>query len=223
MKSRVAIMRRIRRALPDKDTLSSPSIKSKPPSCSRQVMIDEFAAEISALSGILRRVPRSELLETIVGLLSDREAKKLLAWDAHRLPEPSLLSDLEQRGYHCVSSHLPAHQASRRTRLKELAQAKAGITGAGGAISQIGALVMPGGEGRPRLASVLPQLHIAIVSTDQFYPTLDAWIHDQNNSTMFDTSSSLTLIAGPSRTSDVERVVTLGAHGPRELIVICIE
>jgi L-lactate utilization protein LutC len=33
----------------------------------------------------------------------------------------------------------------------------------------------------------------------------------------------VTLISGPSRTSDIEKVVTLGAHGPAELDVILVD
>ena len=35
--------------------------------------------------------------------------------------------------------------------------------------------------------------------------------------------SMMTLVSGPSRTGDIERILVLGAHGPRKLTVILIE
>lgn len=216
-------MRRIRRGLPSRDPVKLTPLRRKPNTGDKQALVTQFSDELDILQGTLLRVPRSDLGGMIAGLLSERNAKQLLAWDPLCLPEPGLLNELEHHGYQYISSRLPRNPRGRRNQLYKLARARAGITGAAGAIAQIGTLVMPGGKGRSRLASLLPLLHIALVTADQFYPTLDAWLCTQRVTSLFEDSSSLTFIAGPSRTSDIERVVTLGAHGPRELIVVCID
>jgi L-lactate dehydrogenase complex protein LldG len=33
----------------------------------------------------------------------------------------------------------------------------------------------------------------------------------------------ITLMSGPSRTADIERMLTIGVHGPRELILVVVE
>lgn len=35
--------------------------------------------------------------------------------------------------------------------------------------------------------------------------------------------SMVSMISGPSRTADIEKTLVLGAHGPKELIVILID
>jgi L-lactate dehydrogenase complex protein LldG len=33
----------------------------------------------------------------------------------------------------------------------------------------------------------------------------------------------MTIISGPSRTADIERVLTIGVHGPERVIILCID
>jgi len=223
MTPRAAILRRIRRTLAGSALLPQAPLPHQPGAKDRQELIAKFAYELDALQGTMLRTRRSEAVDLVADLLAKRQAKQLLTWDANRLPEPGLLDGLQRRGYICVAAELSCQPKARHTHLKSLAEIEVGITGAGGAIADIGALVMPGGEGQGRLASLLPPVHVALVTPDQFYPTLEAWVATQQDLTMFDNSSSLTLIAGPSRTSDIERVTTLGAHGPREMFVICLD
>jgi L-lactate dehydrogenase complex protein LldG len=34
--------------------------------------------------------------------------------------------------------------------------------------------------------------------------------------------SMISLITGPSRTGDIERILVLGAHGPKQLTILCV-
>lgn len=223
MKPRTAIMRRIRNALPDGDVVHTQHQMEETIEENKQVLVAEFSKELESLKGTMLQAPNSDVAELVAGLLREREANQLMAWDPDWIPVPGLLNTLEQQGHWCISPQLPRVINERRSRLQELGQAQVGITGAGAAISEIGTLVLPGGAGRSRLASVLPPIHIAIVTPDQFFRSIAAWMYSQRNNSMFDYSSSLTFVAGPSRTADVERIETLGAHGPREVIVICTD
>lgn len=195
----------------------------EPPAPDQQQMLREFETQLNILQGRTVRTPRAKLSGCIDGLLSERGVHTLLAWDAAHLPAAQLLQDLQAREYQIVAAQVPQAEPARAQHLQSLGTAEAGITGVDGVIAQVGGLVLCGGPGRPRHASLLAPLHIALFTPQQLWPTLAAWLAAQSNAALFAESSSVTVIAGPSRTSDIERVLTLGVHGPKELIAVCIE
>lgn len=195
----------------------------EPPALDHKHMLREFETQLNILQGRAVRTPRAKLSGCIDGLLRERGVHTLLAWDAAHLPAAQLLQDLQAREYQIVAAQVPQAEPARAQHLQSLGTAEAGITGVDGVIAQVGGLVLCGGPGRPRHASLLAPLHIALFTPQQLWPTLAAWLAAQSNAALFAESSSVTVIAGPSRTSDIERVLTLGVHGPKELIAVCIE
>jgi L-lactate dehydrogenase complex protein LldF len=95
----------------------------------------------------------------------------------------------------------------------------AGITGALLGIAESGSLVLVGGEGHPLTASLLPDIHIAILRESDLVPTLaDALARPEILA-----ASAAVIITGPSRTADIEMALTIGVHGPKEVHVFLIE
>ncbi|MBI3177190.1 MAG: LUD domain-containing protein [Chloroflexi bacterium] len=139
---------------------------------------------------------------------------------------------LERSGVTHVPQMIPRDAATRRGAVAAieaaeagltgavaaLEAAEAGLTGAEAAIAQVGAVALRSGPGRGRLASLLVPVHLVFVTPDQFYPTLADWWPRMSAE-----AGNITLIAGPSRTSDIERVLTLGVHGPKQAIAICVD
>jgi L-lactate dehydrogenase complex protein LldG len=107
---------------------------------------------------------------------------------------------------------LPADAA-----LDEAAGAGAGITGADWGIAESGALVLASGPQRPRLASLLPAVHLAVLRADRVLPDLAALFARAG-----DLPSALTFITGPSRSADIGFTPVLGAHGPMEVVVLLV-
>jgi len=99
------------------------------------------------------------------------------------------------------------------------ADAKVGISQMDWALANTGTLVQTADEVDKRLVSTLPLLHIAIVSTAALLPDLASVLTrvDPRN------SAYLSFITGPSRTADIERVLTIGVHGPERLIIVMVD
>ena len=80
-------------------------------------------------------------------------------------------------------------------------------------------------EANALLVSLLPPVHIAVVRSSQIAASLDEVISTLSRERIghANPSRSVTLITGPSRTSDVELVLSIGVHGPKELHVIIVD
>lgn len=99
------------------------------------------------------------------------------------------------------------------------AQAKVGISQMDWGIADTGTLVQCADQVATRLVSSLPETHIALLSTASLVPDLAAAVACIDP----DRCAYLSFITGPSRTADIERVLTIGVHGPGKLIIILVD
>ena len=97
----------------------------------------------------------------------------------------------------------------------------AGITSAVGAIAETGALILWPSEKEPRLMSIVPSIHIAVLKADTIHNTLLEAMQKENWSEKMPTN--VVLVSGPSKTADIEMTLAFGVHGPKELIVLIVE
>ena len=95
---------------------------------------------------------------------------------------------------------------------------RAGVTGARMGIAETGSVVLSSGESG-LTASLLPEVHIAILKSTDIVPTLAEALARRELREV----SAATIITGPSRTADIEMALTIGVHGPKELHVILIK
>jgi L-lactate dehydrogenase complex protein LldG len=99
------------------------------------------------------------------------------------------------------------------------ADARFGISQMEWALADTGTLVQNSTAIEQRLVSSLPTIHIALVPTSGILPdlpTLLTRVHPQD-------SGYIAMITGPSRTADIERVLTIGVHGPERLIIVFVD
>jgi len=87
-----------------------------------------------------------------------------------------------------------------------------------GAIAETGSLICSSQGGKIVQAGLLPPHHVAVVSAENIYESLDDFF-----STLGETPpTNVTLETGPSRTADIELTLTIGVHGPGRLSIIVI-
>ncbi len=184
----------------------------------------QFVAELATLEGKAYSVnDDDEALETLATLLEQKSATSAVAWDLDEIGLPGLDALLKQRGVTILEPDVQG--AQRAERLQALEPAPVCLSGVELAIAESGSLVLRHGPGRPRLASLLAPVHIAIVRRSQLVRGLGealTSLHERHGAALFDATSNLTLITGPSRTADIEMTLSLGIHGPPEVHVILI-
>ena len=115
---------------------------------------------------------------------------------------------------------LRAYDAAIETFKEELFTMDAGITGTRGGIAETGALILWPDEKEPRLISLVPGVHIAVLNADQIYENFAEAV--EKGSWVDRMPANALLISGPSKTADIELVLAFGVHGPKELIVLVL-
>lgn len=105
---------------------------------------------------------------------------------------------------------------------RELLEAQIGITSASYGIAATGTLVLISSVEQHRLISLLPPVHVCLVSQDRIIRNMGELLARVRQSFYLtgDPPRDLTFITGPSCTADIEMTLTKGMHGPRELHVL---
>ncbi len=226
--SRSRILASLRRSLAAARHLpEAPSVTLTPqlPITNHPLLIEKFANELRSLSGAFLIAPRADVPTLVARLMRERSATSLLAWDQPHLPVPGLLDYLrDEEGLIVVDTNLPHAEPARSARLAEVEKVTIGLTGADAALADTGTLALRAGPGRPRLASLSVRTHIALFTANQLYASWAAWWEQMSDKSEWvraaSRSSSVTLISGPSRTADIEMTLTVGVHGPGEVIAV---
>jgi len=98
-------------------------------------------------------------------------------------------------------------------------QSQATVTLAEALVAQTGSIFVSAACGG-RAASVVAPVHILVASIQQLVPDLGAAFERLRERGAVENNSMLCLITGPSRTADIEKIIVMGAHGPRRVVVI---
>ncbi|WP_347488834.1 lactate utilization protein [Desulfoscipio sp. XC116] len=90
------------------------------------------------------------------------------------------------------------------------------------AIAGTGTLAQDSTDINQRLVSTLPPVHAALVRTERLVQHFSDAM-DMLNSRRANLPGYISFISGPSRTADIERVLTIGVHGPEQLHIIFVD
>jgi len=105
-------------------------------------------------------------------------------------------------------------------------KADIGISGANVIAADTGALFILENEGNARLSTGAPPVHIVLAGIEKIIPTtIDAFklLEVTWRYAGYDVPSYISMIGGPSKTGDIEKTTTYGAHGPKEIHVVFLD
>lgn len=177
------------------------------------------------------RIPEVPVEARIASML---ERVRALAGDALVADDPRAFVAAAIEGKTAVASNAPflaecgiaslpgvRSGVTDRVALRELcAMVDIGITSADYALADTGTLVMIASPQEARMISLLPPAHIAVVPRARLLTGLDELFSILP--TPAETTSSMVLITGPSRTADIEQILVRGVHGPGKLTVVVV-
>lgn len=192
-----------------------------PPVAGTEAMTAVFRARLEALGGTMDVVAGAEEARQAAVAIARRagdDERLFVAWSDDPLAG-AVAAALVAEGWRRIDHTESRNAADRTAHGLELARCAVGLTGADAALASTGSLVLHTGEGRGRLTSLLPPVHIALVPSGRLVWDLAHWLH---TSPKIDLSSNLVIVTGPSRTADIEMTLTRGVHGPRDVHVVLV-
>jgi L-lactate dehydrogenase complex protein LldG len=168
--------------------------------------VDRFCERVAEYRASVTRISADELADTIARLCRERGARRI----AVPTGGPEALEGVE-----LVVDDPPLSPAA-------LDQLDGVLTGSALAIAETGTIVLDGGERSGRRAlTLVPDWHICIVEAS----SVVAGVPDAVAALapVAAEGRPITLVSGPSATSDIELDRVEGVHGPRTLDVVVVQ
>ncbi|ADI16058.1 protein of unknown function DUF162 [Truepera radiovictrix DSM 17093] len=200
-----AVLGRIRAALAGAPSeVAVPRAYQRASGAERERLVHDFVERASDYRAAVHRLSESELRERVAAVCRDHSAARLAV--PPDLPEAWL-----PEGVTGVRDHALTHL--------ELANLDGVLTGCALAVAQTGTVVLDGGAHQGRRAlTLLPDLHLCVVFERQIVGTVPEAVAALEGAAR----RPLTLISGPSATSDIELSRVEGVHGPRNLVLLLV-
>lgn len=143
----------------------------------------------------------------------DADAPPTIAAPALSADDRAILAGL------CREAGIQLLQDSLRGNLQGI---DVGCTYADFGIAETGTLVINSTDEDLRLATMISDIHLAILPASRIRSD-DQAIAPELRNLFADPANFTAFITGPSRTADIERVLAIGVHGPLELHILLLE
>ena len=205
---------------------------------SKDKLYANFVEKAELVSAIITEIKNEdEALKYVIDLCDKKEACQLLAsgceFDLSDKAEelcddkqkkviaaPGLNKDLykklatasEKAGFECIDSGMRGH----------LAGIDIGFTIADYGIADTGTLMIDCPSEEKRLATMVSEFHVCVLHKSKIRANTYA-VEKMMLTRMKKTPNYLAFVTGASRTADIERVLTMGVHGPLELHILVVE
>jgi L-lactate dehydrogenase complex protein LldG len=152
-------------------------------------------------------------LQEVAGYIKDRVSGSVLFPPCASLARTGLSELLKKEGVNLIEDSFREHGAT----------AVAGVTGANFGIAPTGTVVLESTDEAVRIATTLPEKHFVLLDPGKILDTAEEAVPILNDFHKQLPQAYLAYISGPSRTADIERVLTIGVHGPAELHILLLE
>jgi L-lactate dehydrogenase complex protein LldG len=180
---------------------------------SAQERLERFERLITSVHGEVIHVAQGNWTASLVELLQAKGIRRLALGREHPIAAEARAALAE--------GEVTLIDADRDVETWQHAQfhdTDAGLTSTRGGIAETGSLWLWPTPDEPRLISLVPPIHIAVLDADTLEDTFFDVIEAHGWAGGMPTNALL--ISGPSKTADIEQTLAYGVHGPRELIVL---
>jgi L-lactate dehydrogenase complex protein LldG len=206
---------RVGDAIRNAELPSAPTVGERLPEVDLDDLVGLFRQRAQDVNAVVHGpMTRHGVARAVAGIASGHGAGSFIAWND--LPVSGVASALQAAGLDRLEDRVP--DENRQDHQLGYRNLDIGVTGSIGGLAESGSVILSHGPGRPRMASLVPEIHIAILEIKNVDRTLAHWAH-RHPAAVADTAN-LVIVTGPSRTGDIELQLNLGVHGPRHLHVV---
>jgi L-lactate dehydrogenase complex protein LldG len=166
---------------------------------------ETFAKQFTQLAGqFVICDNRFDFIDKLLTLVERKKFKTIHCWD------DDLQNQLKDSGiaYNSKKEHLEKMQVA--------------ITTCEAIIARTGSAMVTSNK-NSRTLTVYPPVHIIVAYTSQVVMEIKDGLQILRNKYGKNMPSMISFISGPSRTSDIEKTLVIGAHGPKEVFVFLID
>jgi L-lactate dehydrogenase complex protein LldG len=212
---RDAFLERVREAaftavLPD-----PPAVPARLPEMGPVDLVASFRSNAQAVNAVVHGpMARHGVPRAVSGIAAGHDCSRFVAWD--ELPVSGVASTLTALGLERVDHVVPVE--GRKRHQQGFETVSLGVTGAMAGLAESGSVVLTHGPGRPRMASLVPEVHVALLDVSRIARTISSWAAESPESAA--DTTNLVIVTGPSRTGDIEMELNLGVHGPRHVHIV---
>ena len=180
---------------------------------------DRFVERATDVNCAVKVVEATDALDHVISIMREYGADEYLGWADSQMPIPGIGAGLIAHGFSPRPFEVPSED--RLHHQSAYYDLPVGITGADGGLAESGSIVLTHGPNRSRMASLIPEVHVALLPASMIVESLSHWAASRPES--LTKSVNLVVITGPSRTGDIEMHLTRGVHGPRHVHVLVLE
>jgi L-lactate dehydrogenase complex protein LldG len=210
--ARHRILARLRAAASHRPA-EKPIISTRTFDWSAEERLARFSEALEAVRGEIRPVG-GDWPRVLFELLKERGAANLL-YGPHGPFGPALEGGWPDRNAIALQPYSEPVESWRNTLFDRIS---AGFTSCRAGIAETGSLVLWPDSAEPRLLSLVPPIHVALLDARDIRSTLSEVVAEQNWAGGMPTNALL--VTGPSKSADIEQTLTYGVHGPATLIVL---
>lgn len=207
------------------ERLRSAPPRSAPPEADFSVMERKVHAPKERYARLRRLMEamRAEFLETTaadwpgaVAAFVRTEGFRGLAYGSGTEAGTRLAAAWPERGPRLVPFDRPIEECKREL----FEEIDAGFTTTLGGIAETGGLILWPSPQEPRLLSLVPPVHLALLDTSRIHDSF--WHAMRSERWAGRMPPNALLVSGPSKTADIEQTLAYGVHGPKRLVVVAV-
>jgi L-lactate dehydrogenase complex protein LldG len=188
---------------------------SRPRGWDRASKIAAFTERMQAVRGEVVRLAASDWVDWLTTTLPARGLRRALI--GHGEVAKCLVDGGAGRFFDLVRYDRPVDDW-KQTLFGEIDFA---VTGARAGLAESGSLVLWPDADEPRLMSLVPPVHVAVLEAARLYEDFAELLACEDWTAGMPTNALL--VSGPSKTADIEQTLAYGIHGPKQVITLLID